>query len=357
MRKVLCILVFQLLPLPLMAQVYADFRTSHGDFTCELNTNDTPRTTANFITLAEGTRAWFDGTTGQVTDPASGHSYYDGVGIHRIIDTGKLRLFHAGSRTGDSTDGPGYNFPDEFDETIPETWRFDRPYLLAMANAGPNTNGAQFFVTGSAAPSLDGNYTIFGHVTAGQSVVDQILQVEVDEKLKPLEPVVIEQITIRREGEEAWDFDEFAIALPEVRQADPEDEPEAEGEAQAFIATYPDDVLTPEALPGYQLYLQNESGEYLFCFTPTGPQTYLIVLPSGDTRTGIIKQAFYTPNGYSADLVIETESDGLYRYQLAPSALSNTGVLTGIQTGSFHNVLFGWVAYGDRSEFSWSPIR
>lgn len=357
MRKVLCILVFQLLPLPVMAQVYADFRTSLGDFTCELNIADTPRTAANFITLAEGTRAWLDGTTGLVTDPASGQSYYDGVGIHRIIDTGKLRLFHVGSRTGDGTDGPGYNFPDELDEQIPATSRFDQPYLIAMANAGPNTNGAQFFITGSAAPSLNGDYTIFGHVTAGQRVVDRILEVEVDENLEPLEPVIIEQITIRREGEEAWDFDEFEISLPEVRAVEPEDELDVEGEAQAFITTYPDDLLTPEMLTGNQLYLQNESGEYLFCFNPTGPQTYLIVLPSGDTRTGIIKQASYTSNGYSADLVIETELDGLYRYQLAPSALSSSGTLTGSQSGSFHNLIFGWVTYGERGDFSWTPIR
>jgi peptidyl-prolyl cis-trans isomerase A (cyclophilin A) len=373
MRKALCISVFQLLPLPVMAQVYADFRTSRGDFTCELNIENTPRTAANFITLAEGTRAWFDGFTGLVSDPEFGLPYYDGLSINRIIDAKNLRLFHAGSRTGEGDEGPGYNLPDEFDEQIPDTYRFDRPYLLAMANAGPSTNGAQFFITGSAAPSLTGSYTIFGHVIAGQRVVDEILKVEVDEYLAPLQPVIIEQITIRREGEEAWDFNEFAIALPEVKategglnrrspNAPPSDgeelDPNAAEEPQhSYTTTYPDDLLTPDTITGNQLYLQNESGEYLFCFNQIGPQTYLIVLPSGDTRTGIIKQASYTPNGYSADLVVETESDGLYRYQLAPSAVSTSDILTGTQTGSFHNALFGWVAYGDRSEFSLTPIR
>ena len=143
--------------------------TSEGAIEIELFDDDAPKTVANFTKLA-------------------GEGFYDDLTFHRVIPD---FMIQAGCPRGDGTGGPGYSFEDEFNEHP-----VARGYL-AMANSGPNTNGSQFFiVTTPAAPWLDGKHTVFGRVTSGQDVADRISEVERDGRDRPLEPVVIESLTI-----------------------------------------------------------------------------------------------------------------------------------------------------------------
>jgi peptidyl-prolyl cis-trans isomerase B (cyclophilin B) len=143
--------------------------TSEGTIELELFDDDAPKTVANFTKLSR-------------------EGYYDGLAFHRVIPD---FMIQGGCPRGDGTGGPGYTFEDEFNEHP-----VARGYL-AMANAGPNTNGSQFFiVTTEAAPWLDGKHTVFGRVTSGQDVADRISTVERDARDRPVEPVLIESLTI-----------------------------------------------------------------------------------------------------------------------------------------------------------------
>lgn len=185
-------------------QIHADVKTTLGDFTIELNDADTPRTVANFIGLAEGTRPWVDSVTGAVR---TGTPFYDGITFHRVIAG---FMSQAGSRKGDGTDGPGYTFRDELSPGLTHSG----PYVVSMANSGPNTNGSQFFITAAATPHLDGKHTVFGLVTEGREVVDAINVAPTNGDSG--DRVVIESIRIRRIGATAEAFDEHAHGLPTV---------------------------------------------------------------------------------------------------------------------------------------------
>ena len=142
---------------------YAKFVTSEGSFTCELFEKDAPKTVDNFVGLATGKREWIDPRTGQ----KSKAPLYDGTSFHRVIPD---FMIQGGDPLGTGTGGPGYKFKDEFQSGR----RFDKPGLLAMANAGPNTNGSQFFITEVATPHLNNRHTIFGEVVSGQELVPKI---------------------------------------------------------------------------------------------------------------------------------------------------------------------------------------
>jgi peptidyl-prolyl cis-trans isomerase A (cyclophilin A) len=167
----------------------ATLRTSRGDIAVELFGNHAPRTVANFVELAQGSKQWRDPATRQ---PVS-RPFYDGLSFHRVIPN---FMIQGGCPLGTGTGGPGYSFADEFHPELV----FDRPYLLAMANAGPNTNGSQFFITVAPTPWLNRKHTIFGEVTdaAGRAVVDDIALVPTDGSDRPLEPVLIESVAIER---------------------------------------------------------------------------------------------------------------------------------------------------------------
>ena len=191
------------------AQIYADFQTSMGEFTCELNYEKSPQAVANFMGLADGTRPWIDPATGAVR---MGVPYYSGVKFHRVIDG---FMNQSGSRNGLGTDGPGYSFRDEVTNGLTHS----KAGMLSMANSGVNTNGAQFFITVEATSFLDGGYTIFGEVTAGLEVVMAINGVpktsnSSGELSVPVTPVIIQNITIRRVGTAANAFDIQAQKLP-----------------------------------------------------------------------------------------------------------------------------------------------
>ncbi|WP_441251142.1 peptidylprolyl isomerase [Kitasatospora sp. McL0602] len=173
-----------------MAQkLYATLKTNRGDIVVELFPNHAPKTVRNFVELAEGAREWVDPNTGE----KSSGRLYDGTVFHRVI---KDFMIQGGDPLGNGTGGPGYEFADEFHPDL----AFNRPYLLAMANSGPGTNGSQFFVTVAATPWLTRKHTIFGEVSglASQQVVADIVGSETDGRDRPTAAVVIESVEISR---------------------------------------------------------------------------------------------------------------------------------------------------------------
>src|SRR4030081_1544769 len=167
---------------------YAHFDTSMGKFTIELFESQAPNTVGNFVGLAEGTKEWKDPHTGQAMKDKP---FYDGVIFHRVIDG---FMIQGGDPEGTGRGGPGYEFGDEFHPEL----KFDRPYLLAMANAGPGTNGSQFFITVGPTPHLNRKHTIFGEVADAESraVVDAIANTPTDRSDRPLTDVVIQHVEI-----------------------------------------------------------------------------------------------------------------------------------------------------------------
>jgi peptidyl-prolyl cis-trans isomerase A (cyclophilin A) len=164
----------------------ATFVTSLGEFKVRLMPEHAPKTVANFTELAAGGREWTDPRTGQRTTGR----LYDGTVFHRVIGD---FMIQGGDPLGQGVGGPGYQFEDEVPPGGPS---FDRPGLLAMANAGPNTNGSQFFVTVVPTPWLTGKHTIFGEVTEGMDVVDAISRTPTGAQDRPREPVVLERVDI-----------------------------------------------------------------------------------------------------------------------------------------------------------------
>jgi peptidyl-prolyl cis-trans isomerase A (cyclophilin A) len=165
----------------------ATLRTNQGTIVIRLFPDHAPKTVRNFVELAEGGREWTDPTTGQVTTS----KLYDGTIFHRVIPD---FMIQGGDPLGSGRGGPGYKFGDEIHPDL----RFDRPYLLAMANAGPGTNGSQFFVTAAATPWLNGKHTIFGEVIQGADVVDTISRLKTGSQDRPVEDVTVDSVTIER---------------------------------------------------------------------------------------------------------------------------------------------------------------
>ncbi|MFF6979079.1 peptidylprolyl isomerase [Streptomyces sp. NPDC008343] len=169
-------------------QLYATLKTNQGDIEVRLLPNHVPITVKNFVELAKGEREWTNPTTGE----KSTAKLYDGTVFHRVISG---FMIQGGDPLGNGLGGPGYQFQDEFHPDL----SFDRPYLLAMANAGPGTNGSQFFVTVSPTTWLNRKHTIFGEVVdpASQKVVDVIASVQTNPRTdRPLNDVVIESVVV-----------------------------------------------------------------------------------------------------------------------------------------------------------------
>jgi peptidyl-prolyl cis-trans isomerase A (cyclophilin A) len=164
----------------------ATLHTSAGDINLNLFGNHAPKTVANFVELATGAKEWTDPKTRQKTSAP----LYDGTIFHRVIDN---FMIQGGDPLGRGTGGPGYNFADEFHPEL----SFDRPYLFAMANAGPNTNGSQFFITTVATPHLNFKHTIFGEVADAESraVVDAIGKARTGAADRPVTDITINSIS------------------------------------------------------------------------------------------------------------------------------------------------------------------
>jgi peptidyl-prolyl cis-trans isomerase A (cyclophilin A) len=165
----------------------ATLETNQGTIKVRLFPDHAPKTVRNFVELAEGGREWTNPRTRAVTKD----KLYDGTIFHRVITN---FMIQGGDPLGTGTGGPGYQFADEIHPDL----RFDRPYLLAMANAGPGTNGSQFFLTTVPTPWLTGKHTIFGEVTEGADIVDKISRVQTVPGDRPVQDVVLQSVTIER---------------------------------------------------------------------------------------------------------------------------------------------------------------
>jgi len=166
--------------------LYAEMNTAKGTILLQLEFEKAPMTVANFVGLTEGTKPY--STDGGTPEDQAGRPYYDGLVFHRVIPD---FMIQGGCPEGRGTGGPGYQFDDEIDATLTH----DEPGILSMANAGPGTNGSQFFITHTATPWLNGKHTVFGRVITGQDVVDAI---ETDD--------AIQTVKILRQGEAAGAF-------------------------------------------------------------------------------------------------------------------------------------------------------
>ena len=168
--------------------INAHFTTSEGNFTIRLFDQETPNTVANFVGLAEGTKEWTDPKTGQKVK----RPYYDGLIFHRVIDG---FMIQGGDPLGTGTGGPGYKFGDEFHPKL----RHSKPGILSMANAGPGTNGSQFFITLAATPWLDNKHSVFGEVVSGMDVIQKIGSVATSKPGdRPLKPITVQSVKIER---------------------------------------------------------------------------------------------------------------------------------------------------------------
>jgi peptidyl-prolyl cis-trans isomerase A (cyclophilin A) len=171
--------------MPTKPGTYATFKTTQGTIVCELFEQHAPQTVANFIGLAEGTKEWN-------SHSKKGAKLYDGTVFHRVIPN---FMIQGGDPEGTGMGGPGYKFADE---TKGSPHHFQKPGKLAMANAGPNTNGSQFFITVTDTSWLTGQHTIFGEVVEGYDIVEKIATVPTASQDRPRTAVVLESVTIER---------------------------------------------------------------------------------------------------------------------------------------------------------------
>lgn len=209
--------------------LYAKFDTEKGEIICLLEFEKTPLTVTNFVGLAEGTKDLGGGAKAQ------GDNFYDGLKFHRVIDS---FMVQGGCPLGTGTGGPGYTFPDEIDPSLTHSG----PGILSMANAGPGTNGSQFFITHVPTPWLDGKHTVFGHVISGMDVVNKIEQND-----------LISSVEIIRVGEKAEAFKADQAAFDalhnDFEKIQKEKALAALEEEQTLIKKqWPDAVSTPTGL-------------------------------------------------------------------------------------------------------------
>ncbi|MBI3519926.1 MAG: peptidylprolyl isomerase [Bacteroidetes bacterium] len=215
--------------------MYAKFETAKGDIYCALEFKKTPMTVANFVGLAEGSI--------KNTAKAEGVPYYDSLKFHRVIPN---FMIQGGCPLGTGTGDPGYKFPDEFDETLKHTG----PGILSMANAGPGTNGSQFFITHVETPWLDGKHTVFGHVIQGQPVVDSIKGND-----------VLKHLVILRKGKEAEAFDAAKVFEFEKANAGAKASAKAKAEQEKMDKVLNETYGSAKTTPSGLRYIIEKEGE------------------------------------------------------------------------------------------------
>lgn len=215
--------------------MYAKFETAKGDIYCALEFKKTPMTVANFVGLAEGVI--------KNTAKADGVPYYDSLKFHRVIPN---FMIQGGCPLGTGTGDPGYKFGDEFDETLKHTG----PGILSMANAGPGTNGSQFFITHVKTDWLDGKHTVFGHVIQGQAVVDSIKGND-----------VLKHLVILRKGKEAEAFDAAKVFEFEKANAGAKAEAKAKAEKEKMDKVLNETYGAAKTTPSGLRYIIEKEGE------------------------------------------------------------------------------------------------
>ena len=209
--------------------LYAKFITAKGDIICVLEFEKTPLTVANFVGLAEGTKELGGGTGKQDT------RFYDNLTFHRVIPD---FMIQGGCPLGTGTGGPGYTFPDEIDPTL----KHSGPGILSMANAGPGTNGSQFFITHIATPWLDGKHTVFGHVVEGQDVVNKI---QGNDKLKSVEIIRVGAKASAFQTDQAA-FDALLASMD--KRASEKELGAMEAQVKEIKQRWPEAITTPSGL-------------------------------------------------------------------------------------------------------------
>jgi peptidyl-prolyl cis-trans isomerase A (cyclophilin A) len=207
-----CLTFPALQPSPRAEGLFALFETNMGSFRLQLDYQRAPRTVANFVSLAEGGRDWLDYPRASMVR----RPYFNGLTFHRVVEG---FVIQGGSPNGQGTDGPGYQFRDEFHPEL----RHNKAGILSMANSGPDSNGSQFFVTLNPTPTLDDLHSVFGEVVDGMETVQAIglSPVSSDGRHRPLQPVIIHSVQIQRQGPGARFFGESSLSqpLPSVRYA------------------------------------------------------------------------------------------------------------------------------------------
>jgi len=212
--------------------MYVEFNTSMGPVIAELYYEETPMTVANFVSLSEGSSTMVDSTY-------KGKKYYDGIVFHRVIDG---FMIQGGDPMGTGSGGPGYKFPDEFQDSL----KHDDKGILSMANAGPATNGSQFFITLDPVQQLDGKHTVFGKVVKGMDVVEAIGKTETDGRDRPLKDITMNEVNIIRKGKAAKNFEAPKVFKDELANLEAEQEA-AEKEMQAVRSKKVEEFAALEA--------------------------------------------------------------------------------------------------------------
>jgi peptidyl-prolyl cis-trans isomerase A (cyclophilin A) len=283
--------------------IFAEFYTSMGSFTCRLEYAASPKAAANFIGLATGQRSWLDINTGAVRN----EPFYDGITFHRIVSG---FVIQSGSRNGTGSDSPGYVFTDEFTNSL----RYSGAGVLGMANSGTNSNGAQFFITLAAEPTLNDHYSIFGEVTGGTNVVQDIGRVGSDFfSGKPTNEIVLRNVIIRRVGAEADAFDINAQGLPVVTSVPLEI---AKGSSNVFSLTFSNRAPAENFLfSTTNLYVP---GLYTNVYATTNYFSTNVVIghtnetETNATTTNIVLNTTYETNTYTTNLAVwDSESLGI----------------------------------------------
>lgn len=259
---------------------YAKIATNMGDILIKLNTEKAPITAANFIALAEGNHP-------QVSEEYKGKPFYDGLIFHRVIPD---FMIQGGDPQGTGSGGPGYQFTNETNTGLSHV-----KGAISMANSGPNTNGSQFFITVANTQQLDGNYSVFGSVKAGQSVADSISMVARNNQDRPDEEVKINKVTIIRRGADAKAFDAPTVFTEEIAAME-----KVKEEKKAAAKAKLDSMKAQAEITNSGLhYIVREAGE--------GPK-----LEEGQTAQ--VYYAGYLPSGKYFDTNIESiaKQEGLY---------------------------------------------
>ena len=218
--------------------LFADIETTQGNIIVKLNYKETPITVANFVTLAEGKNTF-------VKAEYKGKPFYNGTIFHRVI---KDFMIQGGDPTGTGMGEPGYRFEDE----IVPTLKHDKKGILSMANAGPATNGSQFFITQVPTPHLDGRHTVFGETVKGLEVIDAIANTKTVMNDKPEKDIKINKITIIANGKDAKNFNAvkvFEDYFKEINKREREKEAKTKAAAAKFLEEVKVQEPQAKALP------------------------------------------------------------------------------------------------------------